>query len=79
MGTKTTAPVAGEKAQQIYDKRLDEKTGKGDGETGHIERFNNVLRQRLARFVRRTLSLSKIDMMHEACSRLFLRAYNQPT
>ena len=78
-GTKTTAPVVGEKAQQIYDKMIAEKTGKGDGETGHIERFNNVLRQRLARFVRRTLSFSKIDVILEACSRLFLHAYNQPT
>ena len=28
----------------------------------HIERFNNVLRQRLARFVRKTLSFSKCDL-----------------
>ena len=28
-------------------------TGKGDGQTCHIERFNNILRQRLGRFVRR--------------------------
>ena len=54
-------------------------TGKGDGETNHIERFNNILRQRLARFVRRTLSFSKIDVMHDACLRIFLHEYNQPT
>ncbi|BDI33497.1 IS1 transposase [Capsulimonas corticalis] len=51
-------------------------TDKGDGETNHIERFNNVLRQRLARFVRRTLSFSKIDTMHDNCLRLFLHEYN---
>ena len=54
-------------------------TGKGEGQTNHIERFNNVLRQRLARFVRRTLSFSKTDVMHENCPRLFLHEYNQPT
>ncbi|MBK8508726.1 MAG: hypothetical protein IPL51_08720 [Candidatus Competibacteraceae bacterium] len=29
------------------------------GLTQHIERFNNTLRQRLGRFVRKTLSFSK--------------------
>ena len=52
-------------------------TGKGAGQTCHIERFNNILRQRLARFVRRTLSFSKTDAMHENCLRLFLHEYNR--
>ncbi len=50
--------------------------GKETGETAHIERFNNTLRQRLARFVRKTLSFSKSDEMHELCLRLFLHRYN---
>jgi len=54
-------------------------TGKGAGQTCHIERFNNILRQRLARFVRRTLSFSKTSVMHDKCLRLFLHEYNQPT
>ncbi|MCA1626956.1 MAG: IS1 family transposase [Acidobacteria bacterium] len=29
------------------------------------------MRQRLARFVRKTLSFSKTDRMHEVCLRLF--------
>ena len=41
-------------------------TGKGEGQTCHVERFNNVLRQRLGRLVHRTLSFSKNDVMHEA-------------
>ncbi len=45
----------------------------------HVERFNNILRQRLARFVRRTLSFSKTDVMHDNCLRLFLHEYNQLT
>ena len=51
-------------------------TGKGAGQTNHVERFNNVLRQRLGRLVRRTLSFSKSDVMHEACLLLFLHEYS---
>jgi len=42
-----------------------------------VERFNNILRQRLGRFVRRTLSFSKTDQMHEVCLLLFLHQYNK--
>ena len=52
-------------------------TGKGAGQTCHIERFNNILRQRLGRFVRKTLSFSKNDEMHEICLRLFLHEHNR--
>ena len=51
--------------------------GKETGETAHVERWNNTLRQRLARFVRKSLSFSKSWLMHEACLRLFLHRYNQ--
>jgi insertion element IS1 protein InsB len=50
--------------------------GKETGETAHVERWNNTLRQRLARFVRMTLSFSKSMIMHEACLLLFLHRYN---
>ncbi len=50
--------------------------GKETGETVHVERWNNTLRQRLARFVRMTLSFSKSEIMHEACLLLFLHRYN---
>lgn len=50
--------------------------GKESGETAHVERWNLTLRQRLARFVRRTLSFSKSSWMHEACLRLFIHRYN---
>lgn len=49
---------------------------KKSGATNHIERWNNTLRQRLARFVRKTLSFSKSEEMHEVCLRLFVHAYN---
>jgi hypothetical protein len=47
------------------------------GETAHVERWNNTLRQRLARFVRKTLSFAKDPEMHEACLNLFLHRYNR--
>src|SRR5947209_2277317 len=37
--------------------------GKETGETAHVERWNKTLRQRLARFVRMTLSFSKSVVM----------------
>ena len=51
--------------------------GKETGETAHVERWNNTLRQRLARFVRVALSFSKSVVMHEACLLLFLSRYNR--
>jgi IS1 family transposase len=51
--------------------------GKGAGFTAHVERWNNTLRQRLGRFVRKSLSFSKSEAMHELCLRLFLHDYNR--
>jgi insertion element IS1 protein InsB len=50
--------------------------GKGTGETAHVERWNNTLRQRLGQFVRKTLSFSKCDYLHQARLILFLHRYN---
>ena len=50
--------------------------GKGAGQTNHVERFNNTLRQRLGRFVRKTLPFSKKRQMHKVCLILFLHDYN---
>ena len=49
---------------------------KQSGLTNHVERFNNTIRQRLSRFVRKTLSFSKSEHMHLICSHLFLHHYN---
>ena len=51
--------------------------GKESGLTAHVERWNLTLRQRLGRFVRKSLSFSKSDTMHELCLRLFLHDYNR--
>jgi IS1 family transposase/DNA-directed RNA polymerase subunit RPC12/RpoP len=50
---------------------------KSSGATAHIERWNNTLRQRLARFVRKTLSFSKSDVMHHVMLEWFIIDYNQ--
>jgi insertion element IS1 protein InsB len=50
--------------------------GKGEGETAHVERWNNTRRQRLGQFVRKTLSFSKSDSLHWARLLLFLHRYN---
>ncbi len=46
------------------------------GGTNHLERWNNTLRQRVGRFVRRTLSFSKSHQMHDAAVQLFIHHYN---
>src|SRR5215216_6867799 len=51
--------------------------GKETRFTAHVERWNNTLRQRVGRFVRKSLSFSKSDTMHELCLRLFLHDYNK--
>ncbi len=50
--------------------------GKETGQTNHIERWNNTLRQRLGRYVRKTLSFSKSFVMHWICLHFFLHRYN---
>jgi len=49
---------------------------KQSGQTNHIERWNNTLRQHLGRFVRKTLSFSKLLEMYEICLKLFIHRYN---
>ena len=65
---------------EAYQKVLPEEQptacGKDSGLTAHVERWNNTLRQRLGRFVRKTLSFSKSDEMHKICLRLFIYRYN---
>ena len=62
---------------EVFPERTHRCTGKGAGQTCHVERWNGTLRQRLGRFVRKTLSFSKCDRMHELALRLFIHQYNQ--
>ncbi len=50
--------------------------GKETGETAHIERLNNTLRQRVSRLVRKTLSFSKKKSMLNLHLKLFFYHYN---
>jgi insertion element IS1 protein InsB len=50
--------------------------GKDAGLTNHIERFWCTLRQRCARFVRKTLSFSKCPLNHVGALWYFVRLYN---
>jgi IS1 family transposase/transposase-like protein len=62
--------------QKVFATGKHHSVGKESGETNHVERWNNTLRQRLARFVRKTLSFSKSDFYHELVLRLFIIRYN---
>ncbi|MBP7689336.1 MAG: IS1 family transposase [Thermoflexales bacterium] len=62
--------------QNVFVTGNHRSVGKESGETHHVERWNNTLRQRLARFVRKTLSFSKSDFYHELVLRLFIIRYN---
>jgi len=62
--------------QKVIPQDQHEATGKEEGETCHVERWINTLRQRLSRFVRKTLSFSKSHRMHYCCLKLFIHRYN---
>lgn len=62
--------------QAVLPDTYHQAVGKDTGLTAHVERFNNTLRQRLARFTRKTLSFSKSDHMHLVCLHRFLVRYN---
>jgi insertion element IS1 protein InsB len=53
------------------------QVGKKSGKTAHIERFSNTLRQRCPGMVRKTLSFSKNEAMHEKRIRIFTDSYNK--
>jgi len=58
-------------ANILPSKRL-HQSEKESGETAHIERFNNTLRQMCPGMVRKTLSFSKDRAMHEKRIRIFI-------
>ena len=62
--------------RKVFSSNTHQCVSKESGETAHVERWNNTLPQRLARFVRKTLSFSKSDTYHEAVLKLYLHYYN---
>ena len=62
--------------RQVFPKATHRSIGKGSGQTNHMERWNGTLRQKLARYVRKTLSFSKAVYMHHLVTRWFIVEYN---
>ena len=69
----------GKAYQSVLPDEHHQAVSKATGLTSHVERFNNTLRQRLARFVRKTLAFSKSEQMHLTCLHRFLVRYNLDT
>lgn len=61
---------------QVFSPETHEQVEKGSGETSHVERFYCTLRQRLGRYVRKTLSFSKSERMHHLVTKWFITEYN---
>ena len=61
----------------VFPAKRHQAVGKDTGQTNHIERFNNTLRQRISRLVRSTLSFSKKLDNHIGAIGLFIHHYNQ--
>ena len=64
------------KAYNCIPKETHEKVGKETGETAHIERLNNTVRQTFPRMVRKALSFSKKEYMLNLHFKLWAYNYN---
>ena len=60
----------------VFPEETHHCVAKGSGQINHMERWYNTFRQSNARFVRKTLSFSKSDAMHEIVTKLFIIRYN---
>lgn len=63
--------------RRIYATDRHQSVGKDSGQTNHVERGFNTVRQRLARFGRENLSFSKLDRYHDMLFHLFVDHYNR--
>ena len=62
--------------QAVFPEETHQSVGKDSGQVNHMERWNCTLRQKVARYVRKTLSFSKADHMHHIVTRWFIVEYN---
>jgi IS1 family transposase len=62
--------------RQVIDSGKHCSVGKESGQTNHVERWNNTLRQRIGRYVRKTLSFSKTDKFHHLITKWYIYDYN---
>jgi IS1 family transposase len=59
-----------------FDPQRHRMVSKDEGQTNHVARWFNTLRQRLARFTRRTPAFSKRDDLYDGLLRMFIYDYN---
>ncbi len=59
------------------DDSTHQQVGKSSGELAHVERFFGRLRQKLARYVRRTRAASQSERMLHLTTKLFVEWYNE--
>ncbi|MEP7287707.1 MAG: IS1 family transposase [Chloroflexota bacterium] len=62
--------------EAVFPQRTHYGVGKETGLTAHQERWYGILRQRISRFVRKTLSFSKSVANHELVTCWFIIQYN---
>ena len=62
--------------QEVFSAETHQAVGKNSGETNHMERWYNTLRQWLGRYTRKTLSFSKKDKYHKLVTRWFITHHN---
>ena len=60
----------------VFPSQRHQAVGKETGKTSYVERFNNTLRQRVSRLVRKTLSFSKSLENHIGAIWYFIHYYN---
>lgn len=60
----------------VFPKEQRRPVGKETGLTSYLERFNNTLRQRLSRLVRKSMAFSKKIQNHVGAVFYFLNHYN---
>lgn len=61
---------------KVFSADQHQSVSKETGQTAHVEPWNGTLRQRLGRYVRRTLSFSKTDRHHHLATKYFIWHYN---
>ena len=62
--------------QEVLPQETHCAVGKGSGQVSHMERWYCTLRQRQARYVRKTLSFSKSDTYHHMVTNWFIIEHN---
>jgi IS1 family transposase/transposase-like protein len=64
------------RAYQALPQTTHQCVGKETGQTAHMERWYNTLRQRVGRVVRKTLSFSKSEAFHHMVLKWFIAEHN---